>query len=160
MNQSVIERLAAHRIAGAIPREEIEWLAAHGREKRVEAGEIVSRKGDPVQGLFIFFSGRIALFMDRANGREKIIDWRAGDVGGMLPYSRLTTPPGDSIAEETTELLVIPCEDLPVMTRECQAFTAAVVHVMLDRARIFTTSNLHADKMARKAGRGLSARAE
>lgn len=143
------ERLAAHRIAGAIPRQEIEWLAAHGRLRRLEKGEILSaRAAGMVEGLFMVLSGQIGLHVDRANGREKIMEWRPGDVTGMLPYSRLTAPPGDSSAEVASEIVVVRREDLPELIRECHEFTSALVHVMLDRARHFTSSDLHADKMA------------
>jgi signal transduction histidine kinase len=148
-SDDLIERIAAHRIAGAIPREEIEWLAAHGRPRRLATGEVLtSRAAGVVEGLFIVLSGRIALHVDRANGREKIMEWRGGDVAGMLPYSRLTVPPGDSSAEEPSEIVVIPREDLPALIRECHGFTSSLVHVMVDRARHFTSSDLHADKMA------------
>ncbi len=145
----IVERVAAHRIAGAIPREEIEWLAAHGRLRHLEAGEVLSsRAAGVVEGLFIVLSGHIALHVDRASGREKLIEWRAGDVSGMLPYSRLTVPPGDSIAQVPSEIVVIRREDLPSLIRECHGFTSALIHIMVDRARHFTSNDLHADKMA------------
>jgi signal transduction histidine kinase len=148
-SDDLIERIAAHRIAGAIPREEIEWLATHGRLHRLETGEVLtSRAAGMVEGLFIVLSGQIALHVDRANGREKIMEWRGGDVTGMLPYSRLTVPLGDSSAEMASEIVVIRREDLPSLIRECHGFTSALVHVMVDRARHFTSSDLHADKMA------------
>ena len=75
------------------------------------------------------------------------MEWRAGDVAGMLPYSRLVTPPGDSVAQEPSEILSVPREDLEAMTRECHAITSMLVHKMLDRSRIFTSSSLHDEKM-------------
>lgn len=144
-----MERLAAHRIAGAIPREEIEWLAAHGHPRRLEPGEVLSsRAAGVVEGLFIVLSGRIGLHVQRANGREKIMEWHGGDVSGMLPYSRLTVPPGDAIAEIPAEIVTIRRGDLPAMIRECHSFTSALVHVMVDRARHFTSSDLQVEKMA------------
>src|SRR5437867_2967363 len=104
----LVERLAAHRIAGAVPQEEIEWLAAHGCLRRLATGEVLTaRAAGVVEGLFIVLSGHIALHVERANGREKIMEWRGGDVAGMLPYSRLTAPPGDSSAQEPSEIVVI-----------------------------------------------------
>jgi signal transduction histidine kinase len=46
-----------------------------------------------------------------------------------------------------TEILVIHREDLQEMIRACPEVTSALVHVMLDRARHFTTSDLHDEKM-------------
>ena len=116
----IVERIAAHRIAGASPREEIEWLAAHGVLRRLSRGEVLTaRAAGVVEGLFIILSGHVALYVDRANGREKIMEWRGGDVAGLLPYSRLVVPPGNSSAEEDTELLMIRRDELPALIREC-----------------------------------------
>jgi signal transduction histidine kinase len=146
---SLVERLASHRITGTLPREEMEWVAAHGQLRRLETGDVLSaRAAGPVTGLFIILSGQISLQVTRANGREKVMEWQAGDITGVLPYSRLGAPPGDTTAEMPTELIAIPREDLPALIRECHAFTSALVHVMLDRARHFTSSDLHAEKMA------------
>src|SRR5437867_3507547 len=100
----LIDRLAAHKMIGAAPRQELEWVVAHGRLRRLEGGEILTaRAAGFVEGLFIVLSGQIALNVDRANGREKVMEWHAGDIAGLLPYSRLHAPPGDSIAEQPSE---------------------------------------------------------
>ena len=90
---------------GAAPREELAWLAAHGSLRQLDEGEVLTAKGVPVTGLFIVLSGHIAIFVDRGAGRHKVMEWRAGDVTGMLPYSRLVSPPGDSVAQEPSEIL-------------------------------------------------------
>jgi signal transduction histidine kinase len=100
-----------------------------------------------VEGLFVFLSGHVALFVDRGAGLHKVIEWRAGDVGGLLPHSRLVSPPGDSVAQESTEILAVHRDHLRELTRECHEITSILVHVMVDRARIFTSSDLHDEKM-------------
>lgn len=143
----LIERLAAHKTVGKAPRAELAWLAAHGTLRTLEEGEILTAKGLPVAGFYILLSGSVAIHLDRGAGRHKALEWRGGDVTGMLPYSRLVSPPGDSIAQERTEILVIPTTDLPLLIRECQEITSILVHTMLDRSRVFTSSGLHDEKM-------------
>jgi signal transduction histidine kinase len=65
----------------------------------------------------------------------------------MLPYSRLVSPPGNSVAQETTEILAVHRDHLRAMTLECHEITSILVHVMVDRARVFTSSDLHLEKM-------------
>jgi len=143
----VVDRLAGHKALGAAPREELVWLAEHGSLRHLNVGDQVSWKGKPVEGLFIVLSGRIAIFVDRGAGRNKIMEWRDGDVTGLLPYSRLVNAPGDSIAAEPTELLAIHRDHLGGMIRECHTVTSILVHTMLDRARTFTSADLHDEKM-------------
>src|SRR6185503_5525398 len=55
---------------------------------------------------------------------------------------------GDVTAEERTTVLVVPAADLPRLIHECPALTAVLVHVMVDRARVFKSSELLDEKMA------------
>lgn len=143
----LIDRLAEHKALATAPREELAWLAAHGTLRLLKAGEILSHKGQQVEGMYIVFTGRISLSVDRGSGPQKMIEWRTGEVSGVLPYSRLVTPPGDAVAQEPTEILAIPREDLRTMTRDCFEVTKILVHTMLDRARLFTSSDLQNEKM-------------
>jgi signal transduction histidine kinase len=121
---------------------------AHGRLRHLEPGEVLTaRAAGFVEGLFIVLSGQFALHVDRANGRERIMEWHGGDVGGMLPYSRLQSPPGDSIVDQPSEIVVVHRDDLPELTRHCHQLTSTLVHIMVDRARHFTSSDLQAEKM-------------
>jgi signal transduction histidine kinase len=130
-----------------VPRQELEWLAAHGELRRYETGDHVAHSGKPVEYLWIPLSGRIAIFIDRGAGPQKGMEWRAGDVGGFLPYSRMTAAPGDTFAQEPTEALAVHRDCFRDLTRECPEITAICVHTMLDRARFFKTDELHDEKM-------------
>jgi signal transduction histidine kinase len=97
--------------------------------------------------MHVILSGRVAFFVDRGAGPHKMFEGRAGDVGGMLPYSRLVKPPGDAIVQEPMEILMVGRDQLREMTRECFEITTTVVHIMLDRARLFNASELQDEKM-------------
>jgi signal transduction histidine kinase len=143
----IIDRLAEHKTLGTAPREELAWLAAHGTLRKLEAGEVLSHKGIPVEGLYVVLSGHVTLFVDRGAGPQKMIEWRTGEVSGVLPYSRLVSPPGDAIVQEPTEILSIPRDCLRAMTHDCFEVTSILVRTMLDRARLFTSSDLQNEKM-------------
>lgn len=143
----LIHRLAEHKTLGTAPREELAWLAAHGVVRHLEAGDLLSHKGQPVEGLYILLSGHVSLSVDRGSGPQKMIEWREGEVSGVLPYSRMTTPPGDAVAEESTEILAVDKDQLQALTRECFVVTGILVHTMLDRARLFTSGDLQNEKM-------------
>jgi signal transduction histidine kinase len=145
--QDLIEQLAKHRTVGSAPRTELEWLATHGTLRALNTGEVLSSKGRPVEALYIVLSGRLALFIDRGAGPNKLVEWREGDVTGLLPYSRLTVSPGDSRMLEPAQMLAIPREYLQAMTRECFAVTSILVHTMVDRTRMFTSNDLQNEKM-------------
>ena len=144
---TLIDRLAAHRTLTGVPRAQLAWLAAHGSLARFERGAVVTPSTTPVRALYIVLSGRLSIHVNRGAGPRKIMEWREGDVTGLLPFSRLTMTPGDVVAEEPAELLVVPADDLQEMVRECYDVTSLLVHVMVDRARHFTSAELQDEKM-------------
>lgn len=144
--EELVDRLASHRTIGRAPRGELMWIATHGTVSRYEPGDIVSRSTEPVRGLYILLTGRMSIYVDRGAGRRKVMEWQAGDVTGVLPYSRTLNPPGDTIVEELSEVVAIYRNDLPELIRHCEEVTATLVHVMLDRARRFTSTDLRDEK--------------
>lgn len=144
---ALIERLAAHRTIGGVPRNELEWLAAVGSELTVEEGVVLTPRTGPVRGFYVVLDGHLSIRVDSGAGPRIVMEWRGGDVTGTLPYSRIKAPPGDVIAEQSTHLFMIDAGELPRMIRECPQLTAVLVHVMLDRARVFKSSELLDEKM-------------
>jgi signal transduction histidine kinase len=145
--EALVDRLASHETIGKAPREELRWIAEHGTLREYQQGEIVSHHNEPVEGLVILLTGRVAIYMNRGTGMRKTMEWVAGEVTGLLPYSRMDRPPGDTLVEEPGEAVVILREDLPAMIHNCYETTAMLVHVMTDRARRFTSTNLRDEKM-------------
>jgi signal transduction histidine kinase len=148
MEEPILARLSAHRLLAGAPPDQLAWLAARGHLVRLETGGLLATKGSAVMGLYIILSGHLSIHVDRGAGPHKVMEWRGGDVSGVLPYSRLGGSPGDVKAEEPTEIFVIPREDIPVLIRDCHELTSIFVHVMIDRARQFTSSDLQVEKMS------------
>jgi len=143
----LVDRIAAQPKLAGIPRAELEWLVAHGDVERREAGEVVSRRGERIEWLWILLSGSMVIRVDRGLGPRQVMRWEAGDVSGMLPYSRMKGPPGDNFIEDPAEVLVLHESHFPELVHRCPKFTAHTVHIMLDRARRFNTSDLQDEKM-------------
>src|SRR6266550_4289118 len=142
-----MDRLGQHRVVGSAPVAEHEWLVKNGTLRSYAVRDVVTAKGEQAKKLLIVFSGRLVIWLNRGAGAHKVFEWKGGDVGGVMPYSRVITPPNDVVAEEPTELLSVAREMLPEMIRECPVITDVLVHVMVDRARVFTSSDLRDEKL-------------
>jgi signal transduction histidine kinase len=143
----LLDRLAAHEKLAGTPRDQLAWLADHGRLLRFEAGGVMPR-AQRVDSLWIVLTGHLSIRIQRSTGSRKVMEWHAGDFAGFLPYSRLREAPGDVTAEETTEVLSIHRDHFREMARECHELTTVLVHAMLDRARVFQKSeDLHDEKL-------------
>src|SRR5215467_1818524 len=87
--EEILERLLAHRTLGGVPRAELEWLTDHGTLRSYELGDaFVEPTTTPVE-MMIIFEGDGAVYVDRAGEKKKFMEWHAGDVTGLLPYSRM-----------------------------------------------------------------------
>jgi signal transduction histidine kinase len=144
---SLLEQLSSHHTVGSVPPDQIVWMAEHGKLRHLNGGDVLTSKNGPVDGLHVVLNGHLSIHVDRGAGRRKIMEWRGGDVTGFLPYSRLVAPPGDVVAEEPTDVVTIYRDCIPEMTRQCYELTAVLVHVMVDRARHFTASYFHDEKL-------------
>jgi signal transduction histidine kinase len=144
---ALVDRLAGYEKLEHIPRSELEWVVRHGSLTCYEAGEVVAHPNTPIHYMWICLSGGIAIDVDRGAGPRRAMEWGPGDVSGMLPYSRMLANPGLAYALERTEALRLEVVQFPELLRECPAFVAHTVHIMLDRARSFNTSDLHDEKM-------------
>jgi signal transduction histidine kinase len=142
----LVERLVALPALSGIPREELEWLVERGEFVSFEVGDAVVRKDEPLDRMLIVLSGHIAVHRDVGAGPRRVMDWQVGDVTGILPYSRAKSSRVDILLDEKTEVLSVHGAHLPEMIQRCPAFTTYVVHLMLDRARNFRSSDLQEEK--------------
>lgn len=147
MTEDLVDRLANLPNLPDIPRQELEWLAERGRVDVYEPGDVVAGMTERVETLMLVLDGQIEIRVDRGVGPRRVMEWRSGEVTGKLPYSRMISPPGNNYAHERTEALVLHEEYFPEMVRDCPIFTAHTVHLMLDRARNFSASDLQDEKM-------------
>ena len=143
----LMDLFAKHRALGHAPPAEHAWLIAHGVRHRFPEGHVFTPKGKQTSEFSIVFAGRIVIRMDRGAGSHKIFEWKAGDIGGLMPYSRGASPPSDAVVEEPLDVLLISKEHFPEMIRECPVVTATCVHAIIDRAREFRASDLRDDKL-------------
>ena len=159
----LVDRLAAHKTLGAAPREELAWLAAHGSLRQLNAGDVLTREGRAgrracsscCRGASPFRRPRRRAAQDHGMAR------RATSTG-MLPYSRLVSPPGDTVAQEPSEILAVHRDHLrrddPRVPR---GHVDPRPHDARSRARLHLERPARReDGLARQAVRGTRARAE
>lgn len=148
----IVERLSRHRTLEGVPTSELAWLAARGTIMRYEPGDLMLREGDDLttgaMGMMIVLGGRFAVHREGVGGRTRVMEWSDGDVTGLLPFSRMKISQSEVIADTHVETFSLHPKHFPELIRECPGITAACVHTMLDRARVFRANDLQNEKMA------------
>lgn len=145
--EEIIAHLERHPITGKAPHGEMEWIAAHCTTMEFAVGDMVANHNEPMDHLYVLIQGRLSFHVDKGGGWRTVLEWHGGEMSGLLPYSRMIKPPGDTYVEEPTLAFAIHRSDLPEMIIHCPTITATLVHQMLDRVRQFTSNDLHDEKM-------------
>ena len=116
----------------------------HDRDRRIRRGEIIFAEGAPADHMAIILEGEV-----RAEwaGDTRIYIGRAGQITGMLPYSRLTHYPSTGRAGLHTRLATLPKELFPEMLYRIPELGQRLVNVMSDRVREGTKADVQRDKL-------------
>jgi signal transduction histidine kinase len=130
-----------------LPEEQLAWLAPLGEDVRAEPGEILFHEGDPAEHMFVFFEGEFQGRNERVSDGQ-IFTARAGDVTGLLPFSRLQTFPGTGRAVTRLRVGRFHKRLFPEMLQRMPVLTERLVVLMLDRVRDSTRMSEQRDKLA------------
>jgi signal transduction histidine kinase len=141
---SLIEDLRPIKIFAGLSEEDIAWLAQQGTELRLEPGELLFSAGAPADRLFVFFEGEVELRRDY----ESVFTLRAGDVTGMLPFSRMTHFTGAGHAVTRTRLAWYSTGIFPEMLRRIPVLAERFVALLTDRVREVTKIDQQREKLA------------
>jgi len=140
---SLLEDLRKNKVFADLPEEDLRWLAEQGHEVRLEPGDILFRAGDPADRLFVFFEGE---FHGRRDG-DLVFTVRAGDVTGLLPFSRMTTFIGQGHAVAPTRLAWFHSSIFPEMLRRMPVLAGRFVALITDRVRETTRADQQREKL-------------
>src|SRR5947209_11564719 len=89
-----IDELTAISTFSDLPADGLEWLAGHMETFDLEPGDVLVHAGEPAEHLAVLFRGEVRA--ERANGGVYVM--HAGQVTGLLPYSRLSQYPSTARA--------------------------------------------------------------
>ena len=126
---------------------EYEWLARHGSERIGETGALVFREGEPATNLNFLLKGEIHV-RRRRSGPMALFIGRAGQMTGMIPFSRMKGYGGDGYTTGPCWVLDIHESLFPEMLQAIPSMGQRCVSVMLDRVREITRMEQQAEKLA------------
>ncbi len=126
--------------------DEFLWLATHGRERTVPSGVTLFHEGDPAVDMSILLKGEIHVRRERG-GPAALFIGRAGQITGLLPFSRMKTFGGMGFTTAETWLLEYPRSLFPEMLSAIPSMAQRIVSILLDRAREVTRMEQQGEKL-------------
>jgi signal transduction histidine kinase len=126
----------------------LQWMASHLSVTTYKVGEAVIREGDPAAIMTVALSGE---YMGRVengpeDGRKYLI--HAGDVTGMLPYSRMKVFPTTLRAVVEGRMAILPIDLFDEMLQRIPQLHTRFVSILADRVRAKALNDQQLEKMA------------
>lgn len=114
---------------------DIAWLAEHSEVEDLAVGGIVVLEGQPADVMVAVVEGEIHARREHGPPDGRFVVTHAGDIGAMLPFSRLKTFPVTGRASKPSRIVRIPASLFPEMLHRMPALEARLVAILADRAR-------------------------
>lgn len=130
-----------------VPDEQLIWLIDHSEVRTIEKQEDAFSPGESADHLFIVLEGKLNIKLQREGGVRQLGELVAGDISGVLPYSRMTTTAARATAITAAKALALHRSLFQEMIKENFELTQAFVQVMTTRIRNFTTLQIQNEKL-------------
>ncbi|HVR11957.1 MAG TPA: ATP-binding protein, partial [Thermoanaerobaculia bacterium] len=128
--------------------EALEWLAEQMTEQRLEPGEASVVEGSPADRMMVMLEGEIQIRREKGPSDGWIDTFQAPLVGGMLPFSRMTTFGVTGRALKRSRILWFPAALFPEMLRRIPELEPRLVALLTDRVREWTRMDQQREKLA------------
>jgi signal transduction histidine kinase len=148
MSADLVKELRNIPILADLSEEELGWLADHAEVATAEAGEIVIRENDPADSMIIYLEGETDGRRESLGPDSPVYTARAGQITGMLPFSRLTNYTITARAVSRLRVARIPKAVFPEMLNRIPALGPRLVGILSDRVREVTKQDLAREKLA------------
>ena len=129
-----------------LPFEDRMWLARHGEEVIAEPGNVLFEEGAPANRMILILKGEIHVRRKRGGPMELFIG-RAGQMTGLLPFSRMKSYGGQGFAITPVWAILIDKELFPAMLEAIPSMKQRIVSTLLDRVREVTRIEQQAEKL-------------
>jgi signal transduction histidine kinase len=127
--------------------EEYLWLASNGTERFVDANTTIFQQGEPADHMIILLKGEVQVQRDRTGAAPVLFIGRAGQLTGLLPFSRMKTWGGLGVTTAPTWAVEYDRSIFPRMLAEIPSMTQRVVSILLDRSREVTRMEQQSEKL-------------
>jgi signal transduction histidine kinase len=144
---SLAHRLKEIRVFSDLSDEDLAWLASRMQLVSYKAGELIVAEGAPADRMMVLLEGETYSQHENGPADGRTYSARAGQVTGMLPYSRLTHFPLTTRASVPVTAAFLPASDFPEMLQRLPGIGAKLVNVLTDRVRETTRADQQREKL-------------
>jgi len=143
----VLELLHNVPVFADIPSDQIDWFISQSRVTPLKAGQAYARQGDPADAMFVLLEGQFQ-WRGEFSGETFVRDLGAGEVTGVLPFSRMRNYALTGRALSDGQVLRFPAAQFPQLVQKMPELATRLVGLMSDRIREATRFEQQRDRLA------------
>src|SRR5207245_9705954 len=110
-----------------------EWFVAQTEERKVEVGGIIVKEGAPADTMQVILEGEFRARRENGPQDGPVFTARAGDVTGVLPFSRMKTVSVTGRAVLPVRSLTFPAAKFPALFQRMPELSQHLVGLLTDR---------------------------
>src|SRR5580765_1248968 len=129
-----------------IPEDQIDWFLSQSQDVLLKPGDTFIRQGDPADNMFALLEGEFNM-PGEFSGEAFIRDLSAGEVTGVLPFSRMKNHPVTARALTDGRILRFPASRFPQLVQTMPELATRLVGIMSDRIRETTRMEQQRDRL-------------
>ncbi|MGH7470109.1 MAG: ATP-binding protein [Longimicrobiales bacterium] len=137
--ESAVRDLRKVSIFADLEEDQLVWLAEHCIIRDYKAGEVMTAEGDPADTMFAMITGELRgkrETHEHGAANAWLFLWKAGEIAGTVPFSRMKTWPLTGRAMVPTRAAVFHVGVFSEMLARIPVLVERLVHIMVDRARL------------------------
>jgi signal transduction histidine kinase len=146
--EELVAKLRKITVFADLPQEDLLWFVSVCDERRAGVGEIIMREGDQPDFMMVMLEGEMRARNEHGSADGPVFTITAGDVTGMLPFSRLKTITVTGRAVTPSHFLGFPVVQFTELYRRMPELTRRLVGLLTDRVRNVTRTEQQHEKLA------------
>ena len=127
---------------------DLEWFVAQSEERHVEVGGITVKEDTPADTMLVIFEGELRARRENGPADGPVFTARAGEVTGVLPFSRMKTFGVTGRAVLPIHSLAFPTSKFPELFQRMPELSKHLVGLLTDRVRTVTREEQQREKLA------------
>jgi signal transduction histidine kinase len=130
------------------PQDDLEWFVSQSQERRIEVGGITVAEGAPADTMVVMLEGELRARRENGPPDGPVFTARAGEVTGVLPFSRMKTFGVTGRAVLPIRALTFPAAQFPELFQRMPELSQRLVGLLTDRVRYVTREEQQREKLA------------
>jgi len=127
--------------------DELAWIAAHSERIVLAPGQLLLTIGQPADWMYIGLEGTVEIRREQLGSSAPAFVFHAGDVTGVLPYSRMKSFVGNGRAATHAVVARFPRTLFPELLRRVPSLAPRFVAALIDRVRDTTRREAQLERL-------------